>query len=219
MRIPLQISWKSKSVQSLTFALWLTSFLLNACSSDNVDYGMGEYYVEIATALGDDAFLLDTGQTLRDSKAAYSFAPGDRVYLSFSYGATPSDPIKVHGVAKIFSDTLKAVKEDALAQYKKDPIRFESAWIGSHYLNLKFYMEYRSEAHRLALLIDETQTNLQEIHLFFSHDNNNDAPGYPTALYASYDLSKILGEPQGDRTLFVHFNTTNYGNKIYTLNY
>ncbi|MDR2804790.1 MAG: hypothetical protein LBB85_03985, partial [Dysgonamonadaceae bacterium] len=194
---------------------------LFSCTSEAVDYGMDKYYVEIVTALDNDAFLLDTGPTIRDSNktAGRSFASGDRVYLSFSYGQSPSDPITVHGAAKIFSDTLKTMPENTLSQQKTDPVRLESAWIGNRYLNLIFYMEYRSKTHKLALWVNENQVKDREIDLYFSHDKNNDTPGYPVALYASYDLSKVLGEPQGDRTLSVHFNTTNYGNKICTLKY
>jgi hypothetical protein len=210
------------SIHSLALTLLLSTVV--ACTSDpDIDYGMGEYYVEIVTALGSDAFRLDNGSTIRDSNktARRSFSAGARVYLSFSYGNNPADdPITVHGAFQIFSDELKTMPEATLAQQKRDPVRLETLWLGSHYLNLKFYMEYRSAAHKLALLTDEAQaTPSTEVHLYFSHDKNNDIPGYPTALYASYDLSKVLGEPQGERTLLIHFSTTNNENKIYKLNY
>ncbi|MDR1527188.1 MAG: hypothetical protein LBS46_05915 [Dysgonamonadaceae bacterium] len=213
MHTRLKISWKYK----LGLLLALVS-----CSPDPVvDYGMGEYYVEISTALDDHAFLLDNGQTVYDSNgtANRTFDSGDRVYLSFSYGETLSDPITVHGAIKIFSDTLKLTQEDKLLQQKNDPVRFESAWTGSHYLNLKFYMEFYSETHKIALLIDEDHVKDSEVHLYFTHDKNNDAAGYWVSLYASYDLSQVLGEPDGDRMLFVHCNTTGSGNTIYTVKY
>ncbi|GHV55605.1 hypothetical protein FACS1894182_00190 [Bacteroidia bacterium] len=192
-----------------------------SCSSESIDYGFDEYHVEFATALENNAFLLDTGQTVYDGNqtAGRTFASGDRLYLYFSYGIAPSDPITVHGAGKVFSDTLRTASENKILQSPNDPIRFESAWVGSHYLNLKFYMEYHSQTHKLALVIDEALLNQPEIHLYFMHDKNNDAPGYPAALYASYNLSSVLGKPEGNRTLFVHFNTTNYGNKICTLKY
>jgi hypothetical protein len=208
----------------LSFA-WGGMLLLSiiaACDSEPaIDYGMGEYYVEMVTAVGNDAFLLDNGRTIRDSNktAKRSFVAGARVYLSFSYGESPDDPITVHGAFQIFSSILKTMPETTLSQQKQDPIRLESVWLGSHYLNLKFYMEYRSTAHKLSLLADEKLFLTPETHLYFSHDKNNDSPGYSTAIYASFDLGEILGEPQGDRTLLVHFNTTNDGNKIYTFKY
>ena len=207
----LKITWKYK--------VWLLLAFVS-CSPDTVDYGFGNYYVEIVTALGGNAFLLDTGQTIYDSNqtAEQSFESGDRVYLYFSYGNTFSDPVTVHRAAKIFSDALKPMSEETLSQQANDPLRFESAWIGSHYLNLHLYIEYRSSAHKIALVVDEEQVNDSEIHLYLRHDKNNDAPGYPTSVYASYDLSKVLDEPQGDRDLIVHFNT-NDGNKTCTFKY
>jgi hypothetical protein len=223
MHIPLKINWNCKALAALASACGVALLLstLVACSSDPVvDYGMGEYYVELATALGNNDFLIDSGQTLHDSNktAQRTFSAGSRVYLSFSYNETPDDPITVHGIAPIFSDYLKTATQTVLSQQKKDPIRLESVWIGRHYLNLKFYMEYRSASHKLALLMDEQETPNPEAHLHFAHDKNNDAAGYPTSLYASFRLNDILGEPQGTRTLHIHFNTDK-GEKIFTFNY
>jgi hypothetical protein len=81
-------------------------------------------------------------------------------------------------------------------------------------------MEYKSEAHKVFLIIDEAQVNNREIALYFRHDANNDTlPGYLSPVYLSCNLSKALGEPQGDRKLLINFNTTNYGNKTYKFEY
>ena len=208
----LKITWKCK--------LWLLLALVS-CSPEVVNYGYGDYYVEIVTALGNNTFLLDRGQTLYDSNqtAKQSFTSGDRVYLYFSYGDALSDPIKVHAASKIFSDTLKRMPEEKISQQANAPVRLESAWTGSRYLNLHLYLEYRSKAHKIALVVDEAQVEESEIHLYLRHDTNGDTPGYPTSIYVSYDLSKALGEPQGDRNLLVHLNTTNYGEKTSTFKY
>ena len=213
----LKINWKSK----LAATLFLLAALASCSPTSEVDYGFGEYYVEFATALENNAFLLDKGQTIYDSNqtAKQSFASGDRVYLYFSYGNTLSDPVTIHGSAKIFSDTLKTMAKETIAQETSDPITFVSAWIGSYYLNLDFYFEYRSVAHKIALLIDEKWMDDSEIHIYFRHNKNGDVPGYPASVYASFDLSKVLGEPQGDRSLFVHFDTGNYGSKTCIFKY
>ena len=214
----LKINWKFKFVG----VAFVAALIATSCTPDKVvDYGYGEYYVEIVTALENNAFRLDNGQTIRDSNktAQKTFASGDRVYLYFSYGNTPSDPITVHGASKIFSDVLKTASEETISQQTSDPVRFISAWIGSYYLNLHFYFDYRSTAHKIGLVVDEKRVDDSEIHLYLRHDKSGDAPGYPTAIYVSFDLRKVLGEPQGNRSLFVHSNTTNYGNKISILNY
>ena len=209
----LKINWKYK--------VWIFFLALLSCSEKTVDYGFGEYYVEIVTALEDNAFRLDSGQTVYDSNktAKNSFTSGDRVYLYFSYGNTLSDPITVHGASKIFSDALKTASKETISQQTSDPFYFVSSWIGGNYLNLHLYFEFRSQAHKLSLVVDEKQINDSEIHLYLRHDINGDAPGYPTSVYASFNLSTVLGVPKGERNLFVHFNTTNYGDKIFTFKY
>ena len=221
MHTRLKINWKS--VKTVVGSVLLSlSLALPSCSSiDEVDYGFGEYYVEIVTALENNAFRLDKGQTIYDSNktAKQSFVSGDRVYLYFSYGNTLSDPITVHGASKIFSTGLKTMPKETIFQETNEPVRFVSAWIGSHYLNLYFFFEYYPEAHQLALAIDEKWMDDSEIHLYFQHHKSSDSPGYPSSIYASFDLSEVLGEPQGDRSLFVHLDTSNYGNKTCTFKY
>ena len=219
MLIRLKINWKFNFLLVVVGATLTVA--LPSCADKTVDYGYGEYYVEIVTALDNHSFRLDNSTIIHDSNktAKQTFASGDRVYMYFSYGNTPSDPIKVHGASKIFSDALKTVKEETIPQQTDDPVHLVSSWIGSYYLNLYFYFEYRYKAHKISLVIDEERVDDSEIHLYFRHDLNGDASGYPSPVYASFDLSKVLGEPQGDRNLFVHFNTTNFGNKIYTFKY
>jgi hypothetical protein len=203
--------------------LSLFSFLsfFSCASSPAVDYGLGEYYVEIVTALEQDGFRLDTGKTVYnvDKGDNHAYEPGDRVYLNFSYLEGSSDQITVHGAAKISTGELKSLSTQTIASYPDDPVRLESAWTGSCYLNAQFYIEYQSEAHKIALMIDENTVNDPEVKLYFRHDKNNDSPGYLTPAYVSFDLKKVLGEPLGNRSLTIDFNTTNYGNKTYTFKY
>ncbi|MCL1936962.1 MAG: hypothetical protein FWF52_01020 [Candidatus Azobacteroides sp.] len=206
----------------LSMGSLLFFFLFFACtSSDSVDYGLGEYYVEITTALGDNAFLLDSGKTIQSvgGETGRSYEAGDRVFLNFSYIEGSADQITIHASAKIVLGTLTPVEEKDIEAFANDPIRLESAWIGDHYLNLRIYMEYQSEKHKIGLFTDKERLDQPEIIVYFLHDANNDPPGYPTSLYLSFDLEGALGEPEGNKILQIHFNTTNYGQKIYELNY
>ncbi|MDR0413056.1 MAG: hypothetical protein LBH61_04565 [Dysgonamonadaceae bacterium] len=195
---------------------------LTACSdSDAVDYGLGAYYTEIVTAAGDRVFLLDTGQSVRSvgKGTADALEAGDRVRLLFSYLNGKTDEIVIHSATKIFRADLNTVRPEAIPLQANDPIAFESAWIGSHYLNLQFYMEYQSEAHKVMLSLAASEANDREPRLYFRHDRNGDAPGYLLPVCVSFDLSRALGEPKGDRTLLINFNTTNYGDKTYKFKY
>ena len=202
-------------------------FLFSSCEKDTVDYGLGEYYKEIATVLEENyTYLLDNGETLYEinPRNNASYETGRRVLLIYSYigeKTTTSAPqaITVHGASAIAQGKLKAVSKEELATFDNHPIRMESIWIGSHYLNLRFYLEYKSEAHTIALLCDENDLDKKEINLYFKHDTNNDPPGYFSSMQTSFDLSQVLGEPKGDRTLLVNIQTDNYGNKDYQFNY
>jgi hypothetical protein len=205
-------------IRRLTIFFCICLFF-TSCEKEAVDYGLGEYYVEIVTALNDNAFRLDTGKTIYNTnKETYKdFKEGDRVYLNFSY--LENDQIAIHGASKISSGELKAVAQNDFAGYADDPVRLESAWLGSHYLNILFYMDYKSVKHTIALITGELQKNDPEVNLYFRHDKKDDPAGYPTKVYVSFDLSKVLGEPQGDRTVHVRFNTTNYGDKTCEFKY
>jgi hypothetical protein len=207
-----------------SYFLFLISYFLFliSCSPDAVDYGLGAYYVEIATAGGDNAFLLDNGKTVYNvnGKKYASIEAGNRVYLYFSYTDERREEIIIHSCSNVFKGELKAVEKEKIQEYANDPILFESAWIGSRYLNLLFYIEMKSETHSVSLITDESPTdNPEEIRLYFRHNIHNDPPGHPVSVCTSYDLSSVLGEPRGDRTLLINFNTSNYGDKTYEFKY
>jgi hypothetical protein len=210
------------SVSSAFYFLLLSSFLFSSCtSSPSVDYGLGKYYVEIVTALGENTFRLDSGKTLYavSGKTDKSYEAGDRVVLSFSYMEKTIDQVTVHASSKISLGALKSVEEKEIVGFADDPVRLESLWIGSHYLNFRIYMEYKSEKHTIALFTDKNKLEQPEMDVYFRHDAKNDPSGYPVFVYLSFDLKETLGEPEGSKILQIHLNTTNYGRKTYELNY
>jgi hypothetical protein len=211
---------KTKKTKEVLF-LFLLLFLSSCSDSASFDYGFGAYYVEIVTAVEKNVFLLDTGKEIRNvnEKNNAAFEPGDRVYLIFSYMEGKKDEIEIHSSTKIFQKDPDVVQKGEIANYANDPVSFRSAWIGSHYLNLHFYIEYKSESHKIFLIMEESQANDKEIKLYFRHDVNSDASGYLSPVYASFNLNDALGEPRGDRILLINFNTTNYGDKVYKFKY
>jgi hypothetical protein len=202
-------------------AVYTVFCLLLSCTPvDTVDYGLDDYQAELATALATpNDFLLDTGLEVHNSNTGFkqTYNKGDRVYLRFSF--VDNRTVFLYSASKVTSGVLKADTPANMANYKSDPVRLESAWGRSGYLNVKFYMDYKATPHKLALVVDEAELNAQEVDLYFNHDSAGDTPGYPLAAFVSFDLSKTLGQPLGERTLRVHFNTTNYGNTTYTYKY
>jgi len=207
--------------------LGILLLLFSSCEKDTVDYGLGEYYREIVTALEEEyTYQLDNGETLYEvnPRSNTPYETGQRISLTYSYlgektSTSAPQGIVVHGASPIAQGTLKAISKEELETFTNHPIRMESIWIGSHYLNMRFYLEYKSETHTIALLCDENDLDKKEITIYFKHDTNNDPPGYFSSMQTSFDLSQVLGTPKGDRTLHINIQTSNYGNKNYQFNY
>jgi hypothetical protein len=206
--------------------IFAAMILLFSCeNSDDVDYGYGEYYEELVTAKGNDVFLLDNGKTLINASknTGKSVQAGDRVLLNYtllSEKTTGYDyTVRVNGLSKIPLGDLKPVDQKTIDAAVNDPVLFESLWLGSHYLNLQFYFNYKSEQHYIGLLTDSTLLKNDTIHIYFRHDPQNDKPGYSNKAILSVDMEKTLGKPEKKKVLLLNISTINYGEKQYELKY
>jgi hypothetical protein len=210
----------------ICFLLLPVLLFLFSCEEEPVDYGLGEYYQEIVTVLGENVFVSDAGKTF------FNVRPIDgqsydknvkRVFLTYSYAKEEIPPydqaIIVRGSSSVATGDLKAVSQKEINDLPDEPVYLESLWIGSHYLNMQFYFDYKSEAHAIGLLTDSTRLDNDTIRLYFKHDLKNDPPGHPTHLFLSFDLEKVLNKPENNRPLLIHIHTGNYGNKTYELKY
>ncbi|MDR0798777.1 MAG: hypothetical protein LBN18_03345 [Dysgonamonadaceae bacterium] len=201
-------------------------FALFSCENDPVDYGLGEYFQDIVTAAENRIFLLDNGKQVYEQQTgdtANVYQAGKRVVLIYSY--TDSNvsenlrPVHIHQSYAIPLGELKTTTTMNIGRLPEIPIQLQSVWMGSHYLNFRFYMEYKSETHSMMLVCDEKKSGNAEQTLYLKHDTNKDPAGYWVFTLMSIDLSRVLGEPTGERTLHVHLQTTNYGEKTYTFKY
>jgi hypothetical protein len=213
-------------MKTLLFSLLpILSLFFFSCKSDEVDYGLGEYYQEIATVLNDSVYLLDTGQTLCNInyKKIKALDAGKRVFLTYSYEKqreTSCDcAISLHGLLEITQGELKTFDEKDLDALPVEPVHLESVWLGSHYLNLRIYINYNSMPHSIGLFTDSTRLNADTVCIYFVHDLNGDSPGYPRASYLSFDLENVLGFPAGQKNILLNINTSNYANKTYKFKY
>jgi len=199
----------------------LVSFLYS-CEDKNVDYGLDVYYVEIATAQNANEFLLDNGKLIvakNPDEKAKTYALGDRVLLNYTLLSPEDNHVRINGSAKVPLSKLTLASNSAIRSESKEPILLESAWIGSHYLNMQFYFDYMSEMHKIGLLADSTRLDSDTLRMYFVHDINNDPPGYPAHSYLSFDLKGVLGDPGKSRPISVQINTTYYGNMTYDFEY
>jgi hypothetical protein len=212
-------------MKNLLLILLISSLFFFSCENDVVDYGLGKYYQEFATVLNDSAYLLDTGQTLYNVnyKKSKTLEMGKRVLLTYSYDKTGIFPydytIIVHGLSEIGLRELKVVAQKDLDALPTDPVCLESVWLGSHYLNMRFYINYNSKPHSIGIFSDSTQLNADTVRIYFIHDLNDDLPGYPAHLSLSFDLGKVLGPPENKKILSLNINTNNYSIKSYEFKY
>jgi len=206
------------------FCIVFASFLFS-CENKNVDYGLDTYYVEIVTAQNENEFLTDKGQGLvaTPDKNQITYTSGDRVLLNYTLLDTTSVggnySVRINGSAKVPLGKITFSNDSAIQSSAKEPIQLESIWLGSHYLNMQFYFDYMSETHKIGLLADSTRMESDTLRMYFSHNSNNDPPGYPTHAYLSFDLENVLGNPGKAHPITVQINTSNYGNKTYEFEY
>ena len=197
-----------------------------ACSEDKVVYDTGEYKVDLATVqINNDkqAFLLDNNELLLSAGLHKNIEAGQRVMLNYSYLPETSSGydyvVKINGITAITQSKLAEVNSETINTTANDPVRLESVWIGSHYLNIIFYINYHSKKHSISLITDKAKTHEEEVSIYFRHDNNDDPEGYMRKVIASFDLSDVLGEPVSDRRLLVDINSDKYGSKNCSLIY
>ncbi len=204
--------------------LFIPLLLFASCEGDEVDYGLGEYQIELTTCLNSNTLLLDNGKLLTtDNPLSSQYNDGDRIYLMFSYVnddiESVNRKISVHSSSKIPLGKVQLMSKEEIDEQINHPIRLESVWTGSRYLNMLFYIEFNSVAHSIGLICDKEALEQGNIELYFLHSRNDDAPGAPVKSVLSFDLSSELGEPIGEKDITVHINSSNYGDKTYTFVY
>lgn len=199
--------------------------MLFSCGDKPVDYGLDTYYVEIVTAQNTNEFLTDNGKLIvaEPVEKAKTYTFGDRILLNYtllpSTASGDNNTIRINSSVKIPLGKLALSNGAAIQSSPKEPVLLESVWLGSHYLNMQFYLNYKSVTHKIGLLTDSTRLASDTLRMYFTHDTNNDPPGYPSRAYLSFDLKDILGDPVKSRPASVQINTSDYGNKTYEFEY
>lgn len=156
---------------------------------------LDNYLVNFATVLREGPayrFQLDNQEILipKDAKN-YTGESGQRVVLN--YVPLTGDTIQINWISDIFTGTV--LSEGFPERLSQDPVKIQSVWVGGSYLNMILEVEYHSRPHTIALLRD---TSSPYIDLYLSHSRENDPPGYPKIMYASFLLNDLRSD--GDST-------------------
>jgi len=213
----------NKIIFEYLFCIVFVSFLFS-CEDKTVDYGFDTYCVEIVTAQNENVFISDNGKiivaTANENNKKYT--SGDRVLLNYTLLSTSASgdySVRINGSTKVPQGKLTLTDEASIHSSLKEPVLLESVWLGGHYLNMQFYLNFKSETHKIGLFADSARLESDTLRMYFMHDINNDPPGYPSHTYLSFDLKEVLGDPGKSRPVSVQINTNNYGNKIYEFEY
>jgi uncharacterized protein YqkB len=205
--------------------LFVCCLPLSSCwEKDPIDYGLDQYYVEIATVVSKAEFLLDNGKKIiAENPTNNTIEKDNRILLNYTLlpetTADYDQTIHVNGLVKLPIVKLTSAKQKDIETSPNEPIYLESLWIGSHYLNLKLNIDYHSEPHTINFLTDSEYLQKDTISIYLKHDKNNDLQGHQSSLLISVELKEILGEPKNKKTLLLHIDSSNYGNEVYELKY
>ena len=206
----------------IVFYILFTSFLFSCENKTTVDYGLDEYYVEIVTAQNENEFLSDNGKWIVATEKR-TYALGDRVLLNYTLLSSSTSEnrysVRINGSTKVPLGKITLSDDSSILSAANEPVLLESVWLGSHYLNMQFYFNYKSATHSIGLLTDSTHLESDTLRMYFTHDANGDTAGYPTHAYISFNLEDIIGAPGNARPVTVQINSSNYGNKTYEFEY
>ena len=159
---------------------------ITACEKESTR--IDDYLVDFATVLingNSMQFQLDNQRILIPEKLGdYTGKNGQRIILN--YTLVGGNTIKINKIENVF--TGKVQSEGFPSKLVKDPVKIQSVWVGGSYLNMIVEIEYHSKAHHIALFRDPSSSTPD---LYFSHSREDDSPGYPQILYASFSLDEL----------------------------
>ncbi|WP_294083824.1 hypothetical protein [Proteiniphilum sp. UBA5384] len=195
-----------------SFLVLFLFFLLPGCEKESVR--MDSYFVDFATVLVENSnfrFRLDNGRVLIPEKVNnFSAEEGQRVIIN--YVPIEENMIRINYVTAIFTGTIQS--DGFPENYSDDPVNIQSVWVGGDYLNLIIETEYYNAPHRVSLLRNPSSSSID---LYFSHSLNNDPPGYPKKMYASFLLSDLRNQTTTSSVPFRLFINTYSGLRTFEL--
>ncbi len=204
-------------ISGITYLLFF--FLCLSGCNDETDYGIGEYRVDLVKINSGTSFsMLNSSETsLLSENELKNATAGKRVLLNYSITGQQgnSQTIRINSYSAVFCDTIIPLSK--APNMGNDPINFESAWIGLNYLNIDFYGDYHSDKVAVALMHEKTTG--ATAYLTFRYDKLKDPPGSRSKFRTSFDISNVLGLPDGSKTVVVSFNAGNYKPENYTLTF
>ncbi|HBT85543.1 MAG: NigD-like C-terminal domain-containing protein [Fermentimonas sp.] len=193
-------------MKNLSFIILIILFTAHFQSCDKEQERLDDFIAEFATVLkqGDSyQFELDNGSIITPVDVKnFSGKDGDRVIIYWT--PVSGDLADIMRITPIFKGYID--NEGYPERYNKDPLKIISIWVEGDYLNLILEIEYHSKPHILSLFRD---ISTPETDLYLGHSINNDPPGYPQVMYASFLLSSLQGQNETDVPFRLFINSYN----------
>lgn len=197
------------------YILCISLFILVAGCSKSVDYGLGDFRLDLATVseeAGIRYYLLDNQSRLYpDRVVSSSVKTGARVLLNYVLSTPKNDSsffVYVNSVSLLNAGVIKPLT-GILAD---DPLRAESVWLSGDWLNFRLSFSYYSVKHSIDLFQNTGVIN-DTIYLELRHSRNGDTNGYWQNTYFCCNLKSFA---QKDTVpVKVRVNTVNNGYRFY----
>jgi len=192
----------------LLFVLPVISFV--SCDDDD-DYSLDKFWVGLATVEnpGEDSnfyLRLDNDELLwiaSTNDPNYRPKSGQRILADYtilndqSSSAGYDHDIKLNDAYNILTKSIYTVSKNTQDSIGYDPIGIRDMWIGSDYLNVKFFYRGYNQRHMISLVRDTAKVyNDNKIHLEIRHNAHNDATDYTFSGIASFNLSSLQALPR-----------------------
>ncbi|MDD4800486.1 MAG: NigD-like C-terminal domain-containing protein [Proteiniphilum sp.] len=184
--------------------------LLTGCEQEPLR--LDDYLVDFATRVrvaNNCRYRLDNSRLLIPQEDSNCSGPnGQRVVINYSF--LQGDTIRINSVFDIFTGSIQT--KGFPEQYASDPVKIQSVWTGGGYLNMIVETEYHNRPHKVALFRDPSAVTVD---LWFSHSRDEDPPGYPEKMYASFSLDALRGEDNNGPISFRLFIHTLTGLRVF----
>lgn len=203
-------------------------FLFGGCEKESVDYGLGDFRVDLVTCQmvdGVPSFVLDNGIRLipEQTLSELSQHVGSRFLVNYVFcgdDVGQEREATVHSFSRILTDTVRYCTSEELKRMADDPIGLISLWCSGGYMNVRFKIEVNQQIHALQMFAREPEEggNTDTLQLELRHNGYFDVPGYYSAGYGSFYIGHLLSE--NIRMVRLRLSSFNYGTKdiVFNLN-
>lgn len=151
--------------------------------------------------------LLTARMTMTDSK------PPQRLLLRYNYSDEAMGNIKVYGVARAITDSLRSTPA-SLDHYARHPVRMRSAWRTGDFINLHCLVEHTGKNRTLMMIIDPNTRDNDTVHCYLHHDLLGNTAYHWRECYASFNVGNVWKRTHCT-TLRLHINEHLAGEKCY----